>query len=115
MTTPEEAAEQIQKSIESVKLKDIAELNVAPVPPQELPLNEAHGLILDLIRVKEDSADKTRELADKTKAIADHENKEVSRMKQDLFRRVVIDMGVDTQKFKVQINSKTKKLMIEPK
>ena len=75
---------------------------------REIPLQEIHCVILDAIGWREASARKTIKLAE-------YELKAVNDMKAALFRRTIVELGVDTSLYKVEINSQTKQLIVKPK
>lgn len=77
-----------------------------PPMPSEIPLQEYESLMVDAIKWREASAQKSLALANK-------ELDDVGKMKQELIRRCVVKYGINTSEYNFSIDSGAKKLRIE--
>jgi len=112
-TELDETIKAIQKSIDNAAAGMASVLTPLPPPeppepPKEFDLTELHSITLDAVSWREAAAQKTIQLAN-------NELREVERMKQELFRRAIMEFGVDTSQYSVSLNSKTRKLIVTPK
>lgn len=90
-----------------------AEIKKEPTLPSRVGLDEYEALLVDAIKWRQDSVEKTVALLEEKMKECKAEQNKVQEMKKSLVNRCCDRLGINSKLFNIQINSSTKEIQIE--